>query len=396
MDIKPPPKRRPAPTVAPISRPVPAEPVQQPAQEVPTDLPLPVANQVITIKKRSHPWLLKLGIFFAVVLVLAISAVGWYLFSLTPKTTEAAARPQRVTIESGETATTIAAQLEKSGVVRNAFAMRLYIELSGNKNKLQAGGYLLSTSQSVQDIVSHIVSGKTDEFSVRILPGFTLDELADGDVKGSLVQQGFSEQEIRVAYTASYDHPLLASKPATVDLEGYIFPETYKMNSDGSLQSLFKRSFDELYGRLQKDGTLQAFTERNLTIHQAITLSSMVQKEVSNPADQPQVAQVFLKRLAEGQVLGSDVTYLYAAKKLGVTGTPDLDSPYNTRKVGGLPPGPISNMNYAAIQAVAKPAAGDFLYFVAGDGADAGKTFFSRTEEEHLANVAAHCHVLCR
>lgn len=402
MDIRPP-KRRPL-TATPAPTPRAPRPSPEEIKEIDSQ-PEPVTEQLPTpsvdpvtppMQKRQIPRLGKLLAAVLALCVVFIALMGWYMFSLTPKTSVTNEKRHRITIEAGETSTTIAAQLEKNGIIRNALAMRLYVELSGNKDKLQAGGYLLSTSQSVSDIVGHLVSGKTDEFNVRILPGFTLDELADESVKGSLVQQGFSEEEIRTAYGATYKHPLLASKPASADLEGYIFPETYKMNSGSSLETLFTRAFDELYNRMQKDGTIAAFQARNLTIHQGITLASMVQKEVSNTTDQPQVAQVFLRRLELGQVLGSDVTYLYAAKKLGVRGTPDLDSPYNTRKVGGLPPGPIANMNYTAIQAVAHPASGDYLYFVAGDGADAGKTFFSRTEEEHLANVAAHCHVLCR
>lgn len=407
MDIKPPPKRRPRPTPQ-APQPAPAqmpkidqtlaqEPKAKPPTAKPEMLPAPDVTALLTstVRKRGSLWK-KIAIGIILLIVIGVSCIGGYYYALSPKTGGEASKRQRVTIETGETSTTIAAQLEKSGIIRSALAMRLYVEMSGNKNKLQAGGYLLSTSQSVPEIVDHLVEGKTDEFNVRILPGFTLDELADEKVKGSLVQQGFSEQEIRAAYAANYSHPLLTNKPATADLEGYIFPETYKMNSDGTLESLFTRSFDELYNRMKKDGTLEAFQAQGLNIHQGITLASMVQKEVSNPIDQAQVAQVFLKRLSSGQVLGSDVTFFYAAKKMGVKGTPELDSPYNTRKYGGLPPGPIANMNYSAIQAVAHPAPGDYLFFVAGDGTDAGKTFFARTEEEHNANVAAHCHVLCQ
>ncbi len=165
------------------------------------------------------------------------------------------------------------------------------------------------------------------------------------------------------------------------------------MNADQNLQELFKRSFDELYGRLQDDKYLEEFARRNLSIHDGLTLASIVQKEVKDPTDQKQVAQVFLKRLGVGMQLGSDVTYMYAAKQMGVEGTPSLESPYNTRKYAGLPPGPIANMNPSAIDAVAFPAPGDFLYFVAGDD---GKTYFSKTEAEHEANVRAHCTTLCQ
>src|SRR5690606_595642 len=101
-------------------------------------------------------------------------------------------------------------------------------------------------------------------------------------------------------------------------------------------------------------------------------------------------------RYNEGIQLGSDVTYMYAAEQTGAKATPSLDSPYNTRKYVGLPPGPIANMNPSALEAVAFPAPGDYLYFVAGDGPDEGKTFFAHTDAEHNANIAAHCRVLCQ
>jgi UPF0755 protein len=165
------------------------------------------------------------------------------------------------------------------------------------------------------------------------------------------------------------------------------------MNADQTLQELFIRSFDELYSLLQEKKYIEEFQKRNLTIHEGLILASIVQQEVKEPADQKQVAQVFLKRLKSGIQLGSDVTYMYAAEQMGVRGTPSLDSPYNTRKYTGLPPGPISNMNPSALDAVAFPAAGDFLYFVAGDD---GRTYFSRTEVEHEANIRAHCTTLCQ
>jgi UPF0755 protein len=127
-------------------------------------------------------------------------------------------------------------------------------------------------------------------------------------------------------------------------------------------------------------------------VRQAITLASIVEKEVSNGNDRRQVAQVFLLRLQKKMVLGSDVTYIYAAAITGQTASPDLDSPYNTRKYLGLPPGPISNVSDSSLDAVAYPADGDYLYFVAGDD---GKTYFSHTEAEHERLAAEHCIKLC-
>ncbi len=397
MDIKPPPKR-------PVSQVPPVPPVVDPAPILP---PIDEPNEAKLPEKKHFSRTKKIILWIVgilVVILLAVgSVVGWYFWSLTPRSSDTAA--QSVTIESGMTPAEIGALLEEKAIIRNAAAFEWYVRLNGVNNALQAGKYKLTANQSVGDVVGHLTRGENDTFNVIIIPGMTLDKLADPTVKKSLAAQGYTPEEITQAFAASYDSPLLADRPVGATLEGYIFPETYQVRASDSLQSLIQRSIDELYNQLQAENLISKFTERGLTIHQAITLASIVQKEVSNVDDQPQVAQVFLKRLNEDTVLGSDVTALYGAQKDKVSLPTDAgqaaviainhDSPYNTRMYKGLPPGPIANMNFSALQAVANPAAGDYLYFVAGDGEDQGKTFFSRTYEEHQAAIAAHCHVLC-
>lgn len=316
----------------------------------------------------------------------SLSTLMWYNWAIGAASNEE--RRVRVVVDSGDTTAAIADTLYDHDLIRSRLAFTLYSQLSGNRSKLQAGGYVFSPNQDVASIVEHMASGKTDEIDVTIVPGLTLSEL-----RGQFFNNGFSDAEITEAFNASYDHPLLASRPSGSTLEGYIYPETYRMNANQTLKELLVRSFDEMYKTLQEKKYLDEFQKRHLSIHEAITLASIVQKEVKNPADQKQVAQVFLKRLSGGVQLGSDVTYMYAAKQMGVAATPSLDSPYNTRKYVGLPPGPIANMNPSALDAVAFPAAGDFMYFVAGDD---GVTYFSHTEAEHNANIAAHCKTLCQ
>lgn len=387
MDIKPPPKRkRPSVTKQPVTsrphhaiRPVVAAPI-------PVQKPELVSKKRFTRKQTISLLLGSLGI---LLLLSTVAAAGWYNWAIRPRSSDD--RQVRVVVEPGDTAASIADTLHEHELIRSRLAFGIYTQLSGTRSKLQAGGYVLSANQSVANIVDHMTTGKTDEFNITIPPGLTLDELRD-----HFKRDGFSDEEVATAFRAMYSHPLLASKPASATLEGYIYPETYRMNADQTLDTLFMRTFDQMYKVLQEGKYLEEYAKRNLTIHQAITLASIVQKEVKNPTDQKQVAQVFLKRLELGMPLGSDVTYMYAAEQMGVAASPSLESPYNTRKYGGLPPGPIANMNPSALDAVAFPAPGDYLYFVAGDGADEGKTFFARTQEEHDANVAAHCHVLCR
>jgi UPF0755 protein len=323
------------------------------------------------------------------VIALVTGIVGfmlWYSYALTPRSSEGA--QIRFAVQQGETASDIAKNLHKHGIIRSELAFVMYTQLTGTRSKLQAGGYVLSANQDVKSIVQHIVEGKTDEYGITIPPGLTLKEL-----EKVFLKNGFSEEEISKAFNTSYDHPLLATRPQGASLEGYIFPETYKMGADQSLEALLTRSFDQLYKTLSEKKYLEEYAKRGLSIHQAVTLASIVQKEVSSPVDQKQVAQVFLKRMADGIQLGSDVTFMYAAKKMGVPATVDLDSPYNTRKYAGLPPGPIANMNPSALEAVAFPSPGDYLYFVAGDD---GTTYYALTEDQHNANVAAHCTTLCQ
>ena len=383
MDIRPPkpqirPKTAPQRPLLPLDLP----PVTH--EGAPTSPPLPSSK-----KKLKKPLIVTLAVMLTLA-VLAAAAVLWYSWSLSPHGGQEST--QRVAVASGDGLSSIGDDLEKRGLIRSSVAFQIYGRLHGDYRDIKAGGYIISNNQSVKTILDMLTRGEHGTFRVTILPGMTLKQLADPSVENSLADQGYSQHEIEQAFDATYRSKLLADKPAGASLEGYIYPETYQVSADETLQDVFERTFDELYSKLQRDGLLERFSAQGLTLHQAITLASIVQKEVSNETDQKQVAQVFLKRYKESMVLGSDVTFIYAAEQDGVTPTVDYDSPYNTRKYPWLPPGPIANMNYSALRAVANPAEGDFLYFVAGDD---GHTYFSRTEAEHDAAVAAHCHVLC-
>ena len=396
MDIKPAP-RRPKPPVVPridpLKRPsspvapVPPKPIVK--QNAPDELPTAVGIPSLKPKRKKPLWMWVVAVLLLILVAGSVAAGMWYNWAISAPSGNS--DEVRVVVEKGETATDIAGTLYDHGLIRSRLGFNLYTQLSGTRDNLQAGGYVLSPNMNVSSIVEHMTSGKTDEFNITISPGLTLVGLRE-----QFKKYGFSDGEITQAFEKSYNHPLLATRPSGATLEGYIYPETYRQGADQPLDELLERSFDEFYKTLQEKKYLEAFAGKGLTIHQAITLASIVQKEVKNPTDQKQVAQVFFKRLADNMPLGSDVTFIYAAELIGQKASPSLDSPYNTRKYGGLPPGPIANMNPSALDAVVGPAAGDFLYFVAGDGDDEGKTFFARTEEEHNANIAAHCHVLCQ
>jgi UPF0755 protein len=131
----------------------------------------------------------------------------------------------------------------------------------------------------------------------------------------------------------------------------------------------------------------QAFAAEGLTLHQGLTLASVIEKEVHSPADRPIVAQVFLKRFKTGMPLGSDVTTQYAADQLHVPFDTNLDSHYNTRRYPGLPPGPICSPGLGALDAAARPATTDYLYFLSDKN---GKTYFAKTYAEHQQNIVKY------
>lgn len=328
------------------------------------------------------------GVVIGVIMVALVSSYLWYAHQLKPLVeTKKDTHSIRFTVKSGDSIGDIARKLEDSKVIRSAVAMELYARFERSNAVLQAGTYALSPAQSVESILKRLESGETDLFMITILPGKTVD-----DLEKLFKEYGYSEQEITAAFTKAYQHPLLADKPADSSLEGYIYPETFEVSSTASLDVLLERDFDTLYSRLQQDGLLEVFKQKGLTVYQALTLASIIQNEASNPDDQRQIAQVFFKRLSLDMKLESDPTFIYGANRLGVEPRVNVDSPYNTRLYKGLPPGPISNMNYSALQAVASPAQGDYLYFVAGDD---GNTYFSMTLEEHEQNAKTYCKKIC-
>lgn len=335
----------------------------------------------------------------ALLLLVAGGALAWYYAAISPLASGDVDNVQ-VRIAEGSAPSQIGQLLEDEKVIRSQYAFDVYTRLHGVRNNLQAGVFSLSPTESTAEIVAHLTGGNTEQYAVTFYPGATLNGLSNSTDKTPSHRQvlerlGFGAEEIDAAFSASYDSScdLFAGKPAIADLEGYIYGETYMMASGSTARQVLQRTFDEYCVQLEKNQLISGFKKQDLTLYEAITLASIIQREVSNVSDQKQVAQVFYKRLAEAMPLGADATFIFAASKLGVAPSVDVDSPYNTRKYGGLPPGPISSPGLTALQAVAAPASGDYLYFVSGDD---GKNYFSRTLEEHEAKTAQYCHENCR
>lgn len=336
-------------------------------------------------KKRLKWWLL--GIFLALLGIITILAgIGYIWYQDALKAPSAESNTARVIIEPGSTAEQVTADLQTKGLIKHSLAALIYMRLH-RKTEIKAGTYLLAPNQSLAEIIQWITEGRIDTFRLTILPGQTIAQ-----IKESLQEYGYGAAEIEAAFAKQHQNTIFAGKPANAGLEGYIYPETYFINSDMTVEQVLAVTFDEFAEQLQQHQLISALQERGFTLWQGVILASIIEKEVAGDQDRRQVAQVFEKRLKEGISLGSDPTYKYAATLLGIPPTIDLDSPYNTRIHTGLPPGPIGNFTLSALQAVAHPAPGDYLYFVAGDD---GKNYFSHTLQEHEENIRLHCAELC-
>jgi UPF0755 protein len=337
-------------------------------------------------KKRSIIKRIIVSLVVVIVLVGAALTAGymWFTEQLKP-VNSSNTQKQLVVVKEGSTIKQVGTSLKSAGLIRDENVFNLYSQ--SKKISVHAGVYLIGPDTSVQQILKKIGSGDVDSFNLTLLPGATL-----ADTKEALLKADFKEDDIDRAFKATYDSPLLAAKPKNASLEGFIYGDTYNFTLDATPETVLERTFDEMYAYIQKENLESAYKARGMTLYEGIIFASIIQKEVANKEDMAHVSQVFHKRLNDGMQLGSDVTFLYGAKLLGVTPTVDLDSPYNTRVHTGLPPTPIANPGAAALYAVAHPSNTDDLFFVAGDD---GVTYFSKTNEEHERLTQLHCDKNC-
>ncbi len=321
--------------------------------------------------------------------VLVIVGVLWFSYQNGLKAVGESSRAVSVTISQGETPKEIAAQLKKAQLIRSALVFEYYARWHHASPYLQAGTYEFAATQSVPAIIAQLTHGKVAISLVTILPGQRLDQ-----IRQSLIDQGFSVASVDAALepTQYESSPIFAGKPSGNSLEGYLYPDSFQRTATTDPKYIIQQSLAEFQKHLTPDIT-NGFANEGLTTYQGIIIASIVEQEATKQSDRSQAAQVFLKRLQQNMSLGSDVTAFYGSILAGKGKDVTYDTPYNTRLHTGLPPTPISNVSDSSLTAVAHPSATDWLYFVAGDD---GTVYFSKTVQEHEAQIAQYCHVACQ
>ena len=365
-------------------------------------------------KKKSH-----LKGFLVTVLILLILLGAGGFFGL--RYAESALQPvdpnskqyMTVQIPDGSNAQEIGSTLEKSGVIKNGLVFTLYVKYK-NYNELKSGYYNLQKSMSVEDVIKELQKGGTPEpqevtlANLTIPEGYTLEQIAQtvgqlqGDFKEPLTAEAFLakvQDETFISQEVAKYPNLLESLPAKDSgvryrLEGYLFPATYTIKENTTVESLI----DEMLAAMDKNlsSHYAAIKEKNLTVNELLTIASLVEKEGAKTEDRKLIAGIFYNRLNLGMPLQSNIAILYAEGKLGqnISLADDaaidtsIDSPYNVYTKVGLMPGPVDSPSLDAIESSINQTKSDYLYFVAN--VQDGKVYYSTTLEEHDRNVQEH------
>ncbi|PJE75621.1 endolytic transglycosylase MltG [Candidatus Uhrbacteria bacterium CG10_big_fil_rev_8_21_14_0_10_48_11] len=298
------------------------------------------------------------------------------------------ASPVHFVITKNENLGSIAQDLREKGLIVSTRTFEAYVWLRGWSRSLQAGEYTLGYDLNVRELAQILASGSdaASERTITIIEGWTIDDIARYLEKQGVV----TADDFRQALDRLADHEtvsVLADKPASASLEGYLFPDSYRIFKGASADEVASKMLNTLDQKLAPD-LRSAIAKRGQSIFTTLTVASILEKEIRDPADLPIAADVIYKRLGVGELLQSDATlnYLLATgnKKPQLT-FEDLKNPssYNTYVHPGLPPGPIANPGLAAIKAAIYPDTNDYWYFLTDKE---GHTHFAKDYETHLAN----------
>lgn len=300
-----------------------------------------------------------------------------------------------VTVNEGDRPDVIGGELERLGIIESREQFEVLVALMGLDRVLQAGDYEFPKNSPALDVIYRMRAGLISTKSVTVIPGQRIGEIAD-----SVAGQGIPREDFIAATQArDYDFQFVRDLPEGSSLEGYLYPATYLVRTTDTGRTMVQQMLQAFADNVPASVSEQAAAQ-GISLHEAVTLASIIQREAVLESEKPIMAQVFLTRLTIGMTLGADPTVQYALADNAVGAPPDgwwkagltlddlaIDSPYNTYVYLGLPPGPISSPTADTIIAATQPSDTNFLYFVAKpDGSHA----FAETLEEHEANVAQY------
>ncbi|MBO4991440.1 MAG: endolytic transglycosylase MltG [Firmicutes bacterium] len=331
-------------------------------------------------KKRGN------GLLIAVILLVAIIAAGAVGFSMVMGSADKALDPTdtasvTVTIPSGTTTNGIGTILVESGIIESADSFKLQSKLKGMDGKYKAGEYTLSPSMTMTQIMDLLVAGTVNTVRFTIPEGLTVAETADKLAADGLINTDLFQKEVE---SGQFNYRFLKDAPDGKNrLEGYLYPNTYDVFTTASEHDIIDRMLrqldsvftEEMYARVDELG---------MDINEIMTIASLIERETRVDSERPVVASVIYNRLDIGMKLQIDATVQYALgeqKQFLTYDDLEVDSPYNTYQIDGLPPGPICSPGEASIKAVLYPEDTDYIYYVLSKEKDGTHKFATNSQQ---------------
>lgn len=328
-----------------------------------------------------------------IIFALIIIAVGFLYWRGLNAPVDANGQEQVFIVSKGETINQVAKNLRINNLIRSEFYFKYEV---GHGSNIKAGEYLISPKLSAREIIKILTAGEavSREKSIRIIEGWTNKDIGAYLEKNNVAT---SKNFIVLAgaplngWKFNFAKPeFLSDAPLKADLEGYLFPDTYRIFKDTAVEGVIAKMLANFDKKLAPEIRAEIKRQKK-TIYEIITMASVIEKEVRSTGDMKIVSGIFWGRIKNGQALESCATLAYI---LGVNKTQysledtKIDSPYNTYKYRGLPPGPIANPGLNAIKAAIYPEYTEYNYFLSDPAA--GQTIFSRSLNEHNANKAKY------
>ncbi len=351
-------------------------------------------KKVFNVKK----FIIFILVVILIILILIGGLIGSYFFMISSPSKSS--ETVNINVSSGQTYSTISSMLKEKGLIRNEFAYKIYLKLNKVGN-LESGDYILKKNYSVEELIHELekgsitlastkrvtfVEGKNMRYIIKtITENF---DITEDEILNKLKDESYLDELINDYWFLTDD---IKKKGIYYSLEGYLFPDTYDFYTTADIDDIFRKMLDNMESKLSE--YKEEIQKSDYTIHEMITLASIIEQEAGSADDRKGVAGVFYNRLKNNWSLGSDVTTYYAEKidnylrDLKQSELNDCND-YNTRSscmAGKLPIGPICNPSINSIIASIEPTKHNYYYFVADKN---GKTYFNKTDSEHTSTVA--------
>ena len=338
-----------------------------------------------------------LKLIFGLIMVGIVVVIGlgiYFFFELNQKP-DPNDNPEPFSISKGDSFSTITDNLYQDKFIRNSFVFRVRAKLLGAESKVQAGTVTLRHNMKIDEVLEAITSARLNDRTVLIKEGLRLEQIAQIYADAGWDKTKF----IKAVREETWDFRFLKDKPAEASVEGYLFPDTYRIPAsytESQVVEMMLRRFADQYTEALRTKATNDYG----SLYKTVTMASLIEREAVKDDERPKIASVFYNRLKVDMLLQTDPTVQWArdtakysqSNNLAEWWLPptkddlNIESPYNTYKNKGLPPGPICNAGLASLKAATEPAQTDYLFFVATGDRD-GSHAFAKTLEEHNQNV---------